>query len=172
MASLYEITGEFLQLMEMLDDPDVDPQIVEDTLEGLKGDLEAKAEGYINVIKEYEAAATTYKMEAQAFKAKQEHAENAAKRLKNALFAAMIATGHDDKAGLDTGLHKLKVVSNGGLAPLKIDIPPEELPEIFQKVEIKPDMEKIRGMLAKGKEVAKEYPWVHEEPRGRHLSIK
>lgn len=172
MSSLYELTGEYLDLMEMLEDPDIDPEVVNDTLEAIKGEIEIKAEGYIAIIKEFEAREKVFDQEMKEWRHKKEVASNAKERLKQALFEALVATGHDDKAGLDTGKHVLKIVGNGGLQPLKIDIPAEELPPIFQKVTITADTEKIRGMLAKGEEITKEYPWAHLEPRGRRLSIK
>ena len=200
MSSLYEIKGEFITLMYMLEELEAaerefenaeknkslsdaevaairkeleeQRQLVTDTLEGIKGELEIKAEGYIAVHNEFKAQAQIFKQEKQKWEAKQKTAENAMKRLDAALFDALVATGHDDKDGLDTGYHTLKIVNNGGLQPLKIDIPAEELPPIFRKVTITADTEKIRGMLSKGEDVAKEYPWAHLEPRGRRLSIK
>jgi hypothetical protein len=172
MSTLYELTGEYLALSDMLMDDEVDEQTVLDTLEAIKGELEIKAEGYIAVMKELEAREKTFDQEMRDWKHKKEVESNAKDRLKTALFNAMVATGHDDKTGLDTGKHVLKIIGNGGLQPLIIDIPAEELPPIFQKVTITADTEKIRGMLAKGEEVTKEYPWAHLEPRGRRLSIK
>ena len=34
--TLYDLTGEYLMLQEMLEDPDVDPEVVQDTLDALK----------------------------------------------------------------------------------------------------------------------------------------
>ena len=34
MQTLYELTNEYMMLLEMAEDPDVDPQAFEDTLEG------------------------------------------------------------------------------------------------------------------------------------------
>lgn len=52
MSTLYELTNEYLQLLEMASDPEIDPQLIEDTLEGLDGEVEAKADGYAKVIAE------------------------------------------------------------------------------------------------------------------------
>ena len=169
MSSLYELTGAYLELEDMLLDEEIDEQTVLDTLEGVKGEIEIKAEGYVKVLRSIESQAEAYAKEAEAFAKKAKTAKNRAESLKKALFNAMTEM---DLPEIKTDLFKLKIVGNGGLQPLKIDIPAEELPPIFQKVTITADTEKIRGMLAKGEEVTKEYPWAHLEPRGRRLSIK
>lgn len=44
MSNLYELTGEFLELMDMLDDPNVDQETLQDTLESINYEIEIKAE--------------------------------------------------------------------------------------------------------------------------------
>lgn len=186
MSTLYEIKGEFLTLMDMLEeleelelDKNVDPQLladqrqlVSDTLEGVKGELEAKAEGYIAVRNEFKAQAQIFKQEKEKWANKEAVAKKSLARLEQTLLGAMIELKLDDKDGLDTGFHTIKVVNNGGVQPLKIDIPVEQLPKKFQKITIAADNDKIREMLSQGEKVAKRYPWAHLEPRGRRLSIK
>ena len=48
--TLYELTSDYLTLLEMAEDPDIDIQAFDDTLEGLEGEIEAKADGYAKVI--------------------------------------------------------------------------------------------------------------------------
>ncbi len=43
MSTLYELTDEYRQLLEMLEDPDEDPEVIRDTMEGISGELEDKA---------------------------------------------------------------------------------------------------------------------------------
>ena len=50
MATLYELTGEFLQLMNMLEDEDCDEQCIMDTLESVEYEIEDKADGYAKII--------------------------------------------------------------------------------------------------------------------------
>ena len=45
MATLYELTDEYRMLLEMAEDPDIDLVTLNDTLEGLTGEIEDKAEG-------------------------------------------------------------------------------------------------------------------------------
>lgn len=48
--TLYELTGEFLALVEMAESGEYDPQVIKDTLEGVEGELEQKADSYAVVI--------------------------------------------------------------------------------------------------------------------------
>ena len=67
MASLYEISAEMQELMDWLNDPETDEQAIADTLEGLQFELEQKAEGYCKIIRQFEADAEMFKVEAQIF---------------------------------------------------------------------------------------------------------
>ena len=49
---LYELTGQFLALQKLADDPDID---LTDTLEGLTGEIELKANGLLQVVRGIEA---------------------------------------------------------------------------------------------------------------------
>lgn len=168
MATLYELSAEMAELMEWMNDPETDDQAIRDTLDGLQFELEAKAESYCKVIRQFEADASAYKAEAERFKQKQSVCENNAKRMKEALLRAMVATGHDDKKGLDAGLFKLKVQGNGGQKPLVID---GNVPEQFVKMVPQNDNEAIRKFLD-GLDENDKCEWAHYGERGTHLSIK
>ena len=166
MSSLYEITTEMQELMDWLNDPETDEEAIADTLEGLQFELEKKAEGYCKVIRQFEADAEMFKTEAQRFQQKQAIAENNAKRLKEALKKAMIATGNDK--GLNAGLFKLKIAGNGGKRPLKITgIVPDE----FVKMMPTNDTDRIRDFLESLDE-NDSCAWAKLEDRGTHLTIK
>lgn len=57
MNSLYSLTGEFLELLEMAGDPEVDGECLKDTMEAIGGEIEDKAENYAKIIKTLEANA-------------------------------------------------------------------------------------------------------------------
>ena len=164
--SLYEISAEMQELMEWMNDPETDDQAIKDTLDGLQFELEAKAESYCKVIRQFEADAAAYKAEAERFKQKQSVCENNAKRMKEALMKAMVATGHEK--GLDAGLFRLKVAGNGGQKPLVID---GNVPEQFVKMVPQNDNEAIRKFLDSLDDNDK-CEWAHYGERGTHLSIK
>lgn len=164
MNTLYNIVGEYLEVYSLLSDPEADEQTILDTLEGITGEIEIKAEGYIKVMRQLDAEAKALDAEAEFFKQKADVRKNNIKRMKNALCQALIMTGHDDKNGLKAGDFTLKVQNNGGVAPLKIT---GEVPENMTKVIVEPDNDKIREYL---KDHA--CTWAHLEERGRHLAIK
>lgn len=162
MASLYEIKGQFLQLMQMMDEVDGDMTVIEDTLEAIEGELEEKAENYAKIIREYEAEADKFKAEKERLEHMQVSAQNKAKYLKDMLHKAMIDTG---KTKFKTELFSFGIQKNGGKAPLimKEGI---EIPIEYTKAE--PDMGKIREALEKGELLT----FAELGERGEHLRIR
>ena len=55
MSTLYELTNDYLTLLDMAEDPDIDEQALIDTMEGIEGEIEIKADGYARVMKQLEA---------------------------------------------------------------------------------------------------------------------
>ena len=55
MASLYQLTGDYLELLNMLEDEEIDEQVILDTLEGLDGEIEIKADNYAKLIRHIES---------------------------------------------------------------------------------------------------------------------
>ena len=161
MSSLYDLTGEFKALYELAIN-DEDPQAFLDTLEGLKGELEVKAGGYVHVIKQLTMEADECDRLIDAFTAKKSARLNNIKRMKEALLNAMDAAGIDKLAA---GEYTLKIANNGGVQPLKID---GDVPDSFTKVIVQPDNDLIRKALNEGQELS----FARLEPRGRHLNIK
>ena len=52
MSTLYELTGQYMDLMEMAEE--ADPDVLRDTLEGIEGEIEDKADNYAKVIRTLE----------------------------------------------------------------------------------------------------------------------
>ena len=52
MATLYEIAAEYMTLLDMAEE--IDEEVFKDTLEGIEGELEIKADNYAKVIAELE----------------------------------------------------------------------------------------------------------------------
>lgn len=162
-STLYELTGEYLQLLEMLtEEENLEEQAVKDTLEGIEGEFEIKAENYAKIIKELLAEADKFKKEKERLEARQNTYENRAKYLKEALFKTMQITG---KTKFKTDLFSFGIQKNGGLRPLEI-IPDMDIPEEYLKKE--PDGKLIREALEKGMEL----PFACLKERGQHLVIR
>lgn len=164
MASLYELKGEYLTLLDYMSEDPEDIALA-DTLEAVKGEIEIKSEGYARVIRQAEADYEVIKSEFNFLKAKKERYEKNIKQLKEAVKEALVMTGHDDKVGLKAGPYTLKVAGNGGKQPLKIDGP---VPDGFMKIIFEPDMDKIREHIANNNTCN----FAHLEERGTHLTIK
>lgn len=91
--TLYELTTDYANLLELAEDPDIDEQAFLDTLEGIEGAIEDKADGYAKVIRTLEGDAAACDAEAKRLRTKKQTIDNNIKRMKAALQMAMEATG-------------------------------------------------------------------------------
>ena len=165
MHSLYVLKDEYLQLLNMLEDPEIDDQIVLDTLEGLDFELEVKAENYAKIIKELEGSVEVIKMEQKRLADKKGKLEANVKKLKDNLQEAMTATG---KTKFKTDLFSFAIQKNGGALPVIVDVDTAELPDELVVVTEKPDLKAI-GELLKSDPNCK---YAHYGERGESLRIK
>ena len=93
MSSIYELTAEYLALMEMAEDPDVDEEAFLGSLESIEGELEDKADNYAKVMRMLDGDALAIREEERRLKARREAIEKNIKRMKSALQLAMQTTG-------------------------------------------------------------------------------
>ena len=93
MSTLYQLTADYAELLLMAEDPDTDPQAFADTLEGIEGAIEDKADGYAMVIRQIMADVAGLKAEIDRLTARKRAGENAIERMKEALQYSMQATG-------------------------------------------------------------------------------
>lgn len=159
--TLFEIVDDYQNLYELATDPDTDPYVFNDTLEAIKGALEVKSCGYVNVIKQLEMEAKQADEVSEMFKEKAEVRKNNIKRMKEMLKSALEATNQES---LTAGAYTIKLQKNGGVQPLVID---GDVPQNMTKVIVEPDNAKIREYL---KDHSCE--WAHLEERGKHIVIK
>lgn len=91
MATLYELTGQYLDIYNL----EIDDETKLDTIEslGLGEEIEAKAENYAKLIRNLEADKKVYKEEEERFKKKKESTDKKIERLKRDLQASMEITG-------------------------------------------------------------------------------
>ncbi len=162
MSTLYELTGEYLQLLEMMGEEDVDPRVLADTLEGIEGEFEMKAEAYAKIIKELEAEAGKFSAEINRLAARETSIENNIDRLKQYLFASMKATG---KLKFKTDLFSFGIQKNGGRKPMRILDETAVPAEFCKRI---PDNAKIRESLEAGEVL----PFAVLEEAGEHLRIR
>lgn len=138
--NLFELTGQYLALLELAEMPDADPEVIEGTMEALDGELEEKADGYARIIAQLKADAAGLDEEINRLIGRKTALVTNAERLKRHLEAAMIATG---KTKFKTTLFSFGIQKNP--ASVKID-DEDAIPSIY----LIPQMPKIdkKGILA------------------------
>jgi hypothetical protein len=93
MTALYILANEYRAAAERLADLDLDEQTVADTLEGLSGELEAKATNVAMFARNLEATAVAIKEAEAGMAARRKAIENRAAGLRRYLLGAMQSTG-------------------------------------------------------------------------------
>lgn len=147
MATLYEITGDFLKLLDMAEE--LDEEVFRDTLEGIEGELEIKADGYAKVIAELDNRSEGLDREIKRLTDRKKAIGTNIARIKGNLESAMIATG---KTKFKTELFNFGIQKNK--PRLVLDKGIEDIPldyYIFQDPIA--DKEKIAQELKEGKEL-------------------
>lgn len=163
--NLYELTEQYLVLQEMAYDPEVDEQVFQDTMEGLWGEIEDKADGYAKIILGLKADIEALRAEEMRLAARRKGLETRSSQLKDNLEANMREMG---KMKFKTALFSFNIQKNGGLQPLVIDGLIEDIPGRFLIPQPPvPNNEAIRSLLAE-----KQVEWAHLEPRGESLRIR
>jgi hypothetical protein len=146
MASLYELTGQYLTIYEM----DIDEQTKQDTLEGMdwEEDFVNKAEGYVKVIKNLEADIPGIDEEIKRLQDRKKSLQNKVSLLKDNLQTAMEVTGNERiKSSLFT------IAIQNSKASVKVD--EALLPKKYwnKKVAVMPDKKGLYELLKEGKKI-------------------
>lgn len=163
MASIFELTSQYQQLMYFGDSSDPeDQQAFLDTLEGLDFEVGLKADDYAAVITMLNGKADTIDTEIKRLTAMKKAIDNNVDRMKGCLQYAMESMG---KTEIKTDLHTFKIQKNGGKLPLVIT---GDVPGNYQKVIYEVDNDRIRKALEDGEEL----DFAHFGDRGTHLRIK
>ena len=136
MSTLYELTGQLLQLMEMAEDETCDPEAIRDTMEGLEMEVEEKADGYAKIIKTLEGNAASIDTEIKRLQEKKSSLANNINRLKKNLEKTMIVTGKKKFKTLLFGFNIQKnppsvLIEEGAEVPEKYLVPQD--PKIDKK---------------------------------------
>lgn len=93
MATLYEIKGQFKELMEMADECNLTQADIKDTLEGLDCELEEKADAYAKVIRTLECDVDSVDAEIKRLTDKKRRIQNNISSMKRSLESTMIELG-------------------------------------------------------------------------------
>ena len=93
MNTLYDISAEYRQTADKLADLDLDEQTIADTLEGMSGALEVKAQNVVMFARNLEATATAIKEAETAMAARRKAIEHRAAGLRRYALSAMQVAG-------------------------------------------------------------------------------
>ena len=145
--TLYELTSEYMELLAMLEDPDVDEDLINDTLEGIDGELEVKADGYARVMRQMDADAKAIKAEEERLANRRKSLENRSAALKGRLQQMMEITG---KVKFKTELFSFGIQKNPAAVVMDEQYI-ENIPECYLIIqEPKIDKQKIKEDLKAG----------------------
>ena len=162
--TLYELKDEYKQLLEMLEDPDIDPQVIADTMEAVSGELDVKCDSYVVIIKKLEAQVEMIDTELIRLEKNKTALTGNIKRMKSSVLDAIQLTG---QRKMETDHFKLSIVKNGGKQPMEVD-EIEKIPQAYISMKPVADTEKIRKELEAGAELE----FARLKPRGEHLGIR
>lgn len=147
MSKLYEIANQYA---ELANNDEFTPEMIADTLDGIEGEFEAKAEQVLAIIKNSLAEAEMLKAEVKKLNERAKSAANRADNLK-AYLADSMATM--DKTKINAGIHTLSI--RKGVQSVQIDNA-ESIPIDYVEYEttIKPDKNLIKEKLKLGEVIA------------------
>ena len=162
---MYELTADYLEVLDLANDPDIPPEVVADTLEGIGGEIEIKAENTAKILKELEVSVTASKAEEKRLAERRKQLETNVQKIKERLFDMMKTTG---KLKFKTDLFSFSIQKNGGKLPVVLDVKDtSELPDDLVKITESADLEAIRELLDAG-----DTRFAHYGERGESLRIK
>ena len=141
--TLYTMETEYLELLALLEDPDVSEETIRDTLSMMLEDIVDKVEDYGKVLKQLQADAEALKAEKMRLAARQAAIENGIERLREGIKSAMLIT---NQRKIKTQLFTFGLTKRNKVV---LDVEEDAVPYEFAKVTVKPDTKKIADFLMK-----------------------
>lgn len=143
MKTLYELTGQFLDIYNM----ELDEETKLDTLDSIdwQTDYENKVENYIKVMKNLEADVEARKNEIKRLTELNKVDEKKKDHLKETLSTSMTLTGHER---VDTPLFKVSFRKSQA-----VEVDEMLLPESYKVATYKPDKKRLKEDLKNGLEI-------------------
>ena len=151
MTALYELAATFRADAELLADLDLDPQTLADTLEGMGGELEVKAQNVVMFARNLEATAAAIKEAEGQMAARRKAIENRAAGLRAYVLTSMQVAGVQK---IECPYFKLAIQKNqaavdvfeAATVPEEFWIQPETPPKVIDK-------KAIAAAIKEGREV-------------------
>ena len=169
MSTLYELTGEMLELFNMAEEESDEEiqRVISDTLEGVEGELDIKMESYAKVIKNLEVQAVAIKEEEKRLAGRRKTLEKNMDRMKAAMMSCMKTLGKTRAGG---ELFTVSIAKNGGKAPLIFQegLTAYDIPEEYRDWTPEFNKESIRAAIEAGEDLG----FARLGDRGESLRIK
>ncbi len=93
MSALYELTGQYMDLLNAIESGEIPEEAISDTLEALGGELDEKIDGCACIVKQLDSEASAIKAEKSALAERQSIKEHQRDRLKDYIRQAMQLAG-------------------------------------------------------------------------------
>lgn len=148
-TTLFDLTGDWLRLYDMADDPDTDPQAFFDTMEGIEGEIEDKADGYACVIAKLNGEAKAIKEQEERLSKRRKAIEGNIKHMKDVLQDAMEETG---KTKFKTTLWSFGIQNNPASVVIDTD-DMDAVPCIYVKTVREFDKSAIKDAIKNGEDI-------------------
>ena len=107
--NIFDLTGQYLALMEMMEDPETDPKTLEDTMAAIEGELEDKADAYAAIRTQLLGQSEVIDAEIERLKRRKGSIDGNIRRLMGNLETCMRATG---KVKFKTATHSFGIQKN------------------------------------------------------------
>ena len=126
-ATLYELTEDYVTVLEMLEDEDMDEQVIFDTLESIAGEIEDKADGYAKVIRMLGYQVDALDQEVKRMDARKKMLNGRIDRMKHSLENAMLKVGTKK---IKTALFSFGIQKNPPSVEITVD--DEHVPDLYR----------------------------------------
>lgn len=145
MTALYQIANAYAQLQN----EDLDPELIADTIEGIDGEFSDKVEQLLAVIKNEQALADALKAESKKLSDRAKSSESKIESIKQYIVTSMLTA---EKTKMNAGVHSITVRKPSmSLQIDNADLVPVEFVE-FETVQ-KVDKNQIKEQLKLGREI-------------------
>jgi hypothetical protein len=145
--ALYDLTNEYFQILELMEDPEIDREIIQQVLGELTDKIESKAENIAKVIKSIEGDIEVISAEEKRLQGKRRALETNKERLKQYLEEQLELVG---STKVKTPLFSIGIQNN----PVSVEVMDENMiPEDFISYTPTINKKDILAQLKEGKEV-------------------
>lgn len=160
--TIYELREQYKEVLDMAENPDIDPQAIADTLEMIGDEIEIKAESSAVILQELGADVEKIRAEEKRLSERRAKLENNIKIIKERLYDTMILTG---KTKFKTALFSFGIQKN----PAKLVVDDESLipEEYYIPQPAKLDSKKLKEAIKAGEDIS----YAHLE-QGESLRIR